>query len=256
MAKSLTALTANLDTATGRLNRGEGTVGKLFTEKELYDRLNSMTDRLDKVVASLQQREGTMGLLLHDKQMYEKLNGTVDEARVAARRHQGRPEEVPEHQGEPLLMTDVYLGLIALGVLVMAAIQVGAVVAALRAARRVGEMATRFEQDVRPIVANLQKVSEEAARASALAAAQVDRLDALVASVSRRVEDTAATVQQTILQPARDGLALLSAPQERDCQLSGPARAEGRPEPRGARGAASGAPAGAPRRPDDDLFIG
>ena len=63
------------------MNRGEGTVGKLFTEKELYDRLNSMTDRFDKVVASLQQREGTMGLLLNDKQMYEKFNGTLDEAR-------------------------------------------------------------------------------------------------------------------------------------------------------------------------------
>ena len=108
-------------------------------------------------------------------------------------------------------MTDLYLALIALGVLVMAGIQVAAIVTAARAARRVGEMASRFEQDVRPILANLQKVSDEAARASAQAAAQVDRLDALVANVTRRVEDTVATVQQTILQPARDGLALIGA---------------------------------------------
>jgi len=66
---------------TGRLTRGEGTIGKLLTEKELYDRLNSMSDRFDKVAASLQQREGTMGLLLNDKQMYEKINATVDEVR-------------------------------------------------------------------------------------------------------------------------------------------------------------------------------
>jgi phospholipid/cholesterol/gamma-HCH transport system substrate-binding protein len=66
---------------TGRMKNGEGTVGKLFTEKELYDRLNSMSDRFDKVAASLQQKEGTMGLLLHDKAMYEKFNGTLDEAR-------------------------------------------------------------------------------------------------------------------------------------------------------------------------------
>jgi hypothetical protein len=64
---------------------------------------------------------------------------------------------------------------------------------------------------VRPIVVNLQKVSEEAARASAQAAAQVDRLETLVSGIARRVEDTAATLQQTILQPARDGLALLAA---------------------------------------------
>jgi hypothetical protein len=142
-------------------------------------------------------------------------------------------------------MTDLYLGLIALGVLVIAAIQVAAMVAAMKAAKRVSEMASRFEQDVRPIVVNLQRVSEEAARASALAAAQVDRLDALVAGISRRVEDTAATLQQTILQPARDGLALLNTLKNviSSFQTSR--------EPRAAAGEPRGKAA-----PDDDLFIG
>jgi hypothetical protein len=154
-------------------------------------------------------------------------------------------------------MTDVYLALIALGVLVMAAIQVAAMVAATRAARRAGEMASRFERDVRPIIANLQKVSDEAARASALAAAQVDRLDALVANVARRVEDTAATVQQTILQPARDGLALLSTLKN---VIASFGDAGERREARAPREPEEKAPA-APRRsghpaPDDDLFIG
>ena len=142
-------------------------------------------------------------------------------------------------------MTDLYLGLIALGVLVMAAIQVAAIVAAMKAAKRVSEMASRFEQDVRPIVANLQKVSEEAARASALAAAQVDRLDALVAGVSRRVEDTAATLQHTILQPARDGLALLNT--LKNVISSFQNLREPKAAPREPRGKAAA---------DDDLFIG
>ena len=72
-------------------------------------------------------------------------------------------------------------------------------------------MAARVEQDLRPILVNLQKVSEEAARASAQAAAQVDRLDTLVSSLAWRVEDTAATIQQTVLQPFRDGLSLLGS---------------------------------------------
>lgn len=144
-------------------------------------------------------------------------------------------------------MTDVYLGLIALGVIVMATIQVAAIVAALRAARRVGEMASRFEQDVRPIIVNLQKVSEEAARASAQAAAQVDRLDTLVANVARRVEDTAATLQQTILQPARDGLALLSVLKSVIASFRQPREAPERRE---------GKPSRDPREPHDDLFIG
>ena len=140
-------------------------------------------------------------------------------------------------------MTDLYLGLIALGVLVMAGIQVTAIVSVTRAARRAGEMAARFEQDVRPIIVNLQKVSEEAARASAQAAAQVDRLDALVGNVARRVEDTAAAVQQTILQPARDGLALLNGLKNVIASFREPR------EPREPRRRESPAP-------DEDLFIG
>ena len=145
-------------------------------------------------------------------------------------------------------MTDLYLALIALGVLVMAAIQVAAIVVALRAAKRAGEMASRFEQDVRPIIVNLQKVSEEAARASAQAAAQVDRLDALASGIARRVEDTAATLQQTILQPARDGLALLNGLKSIIASFR-----EAR-EPRATREAAPPRKDG--REPHDELFIG
>jgi len=121
--------------------------------------------------------------------------------------------------------------------------------AALRAARRLGEMAGRFERDVRPILANLQKVSEEAARASAQAAAQIDRLDALVAGVARRVEETAAAVQETILQPARDGLALLSGLKSIIASFREPRQAR---EPRDGREGRDKTPAA----PDDELFIG
>src|SRR5215204_528803 len=102
-------------------------------------------------------------------------------------------------------MAELYLGLIAAGVVVMASIQVAGIVTAMRAGRRIGDLAGRLEQDVRPILANLQKVSEEAARASTQVADQVERLDALVAIITTRVEETAATVQRTILQPIRDG---------------------------------------------------
>ena len=78
-------------------------------------------------------------------------------------------------------MNDVFLGTIAVAVLVMAVIQVAAVVLAARAARRVGDAMARLEQDVRPIVANLQAMSSDAARAAGLAVAQVERADQLLA---------------------------------------------------------------------------
>ena len=51
---------------------------------------------------------------------------------------------------------EIFLGLIALGVLAMAIGQVVAFVMATRATRRVSETLNRVEQDLRPIVANVR----------------------------------------------------------------------------------------------------
>jgi phospholipid/cholesterol/gamma-HCH transport system substrate-binding protein len=72
-------MSSNLDTITGRINKGEGTAGKLVTDEQLYNRLNSLSDRIDKVMAGLQQGEGTAGQLLRDRQLYENMNGTMAE---------------------------------------------------------------------------------------------------------------------------------------------------------------------------------
>src|SRR5262245_8506054 len=90
----------------------------------------------------------------------------------------------------------------------MAAGQIYAVLLTARAVRQVGEAVGRLERDGRPIVDNMQAMSADARRAAALATAQVERADRLLADVSRRVEDTVGIVQRSILAPARDGVAL------------------------------------------------
>jgi phospholipid/cholesterol/gamma-HCH transport system substrate-binding protein len=67
---------------TGRLNKGEGTAGKLLTDDALYQRIDGMTARLDTVLQQLNDGQGTAGQLLHDKQLYENMNGTVSEMRA------------------------------------------------------------------------------------------------------------------------------------------------------------------------------
>jgi phospholipid/cholesterol/gamma-HCH transport system substrate-binding protein len=64
------------------VNRGEGTLGQLATNRELFDRLNSTTTRLDAMVADLQNGQGTVGQLLQDRQLYENMNGTMAELRT------------------------------------------------------------------------------------------------------------------------------------------------------------------------------
>ena len=107
-------------------------------------------------------------------------------------------------------MTDLFLGIIALAVLLMAAIQVAAVVFAARAARRVDRLADRLEQDLRPIVISLQALTAEAARASALAVVQVERADKLFTDLGVRVEHIMASVQDSLIAPAREGFAWLT----------------------------------------------
>jgi hypothetical protein len=108
-------------------------------------------------------------------------------------------------------LTEFFLGLIAVAVLAMAALQVWAAMFAARAARRLGEAANKLEQDVRPIVANVQAMSADAARAAAIATAQVERAERLLNDASRRVEETMTVVQRNILRPARDGMAFVQA---------------------------------------------
>lgn len=107
-------------------------------------------------------------------------------------------------------MNDVFLGVIAFAVLVMAAIQVGAVVAAARLARRLDRLTAQIEQDIRPVVQNLNAMTSEAARAAALAAAQVERADQMFAELAHRVDFTLNTLQNRVFGPAREGVALLA----------------------------------------------
>ena len=104
---------------------------------------------------------------------------------------------------------ELLLGIIAVAVLVMAVVQVGAILAGLRVARRMEQLATELESSVKPLLANLTSMSAEATRAAAIAAAQVERLDRMFAELAARVDATLATAQTVVGRPARDGMAIV-----------------------------------------------
>jgi len=106
-------------------------------------------------------------------------------------------------------VTNVFLGIIAVAVLVMAAIQVAAIVFAVSAARRIGQVADRLERDLRPVVSNLNTITSEAARMTTLAAAQVERADRMFADLGRRVEQAMSAVP-ALLGPAGKGFSFLN----------------------------------------------
>ena len=106
-------------------------------------------------------------------------------------------------------MSDVFLGIIATAVAVMAVIQVAAIIVAMRAARRVGDAVSRLETDVRPIVANLKSMSADAARAASIASEQAQRAEQLIGDLTGRVNDTVAAVEATVARPVREVYAML-----------------------------------------------
>ena len=95
-------------------------------------------------------------------------------------------------------MNDFLLGVIAASVAIMALVQVGLIVVAAKAAQRVARLTTQIEQDLRPLVSNLQAMSAEAARATAIAAAQVERADKLFTDMSTRLDQTLTGVQDAV----------------------------------------------------------
>jgi hypothetical protein len=104
----------------------------------------------------------------------------------------------------------LFLGIIAAATLVMAVLQVGAVVFALRIAKRVERLADELHGEVRPLIASAQAVAQDAQRAARLAAAQAERVDALISDLSRRVDQTAGVLQDALIRPAREGLAIVA----------------------------------------------
>lgn len=107
--------------------------------------------------------------------------------------------------------SQVFLGVIALATLTTAIVQVGLLIAASRVARRVEQLAHQFETDLRPTLVHVNAIGRDASRAVALATAQVERADRLFGEISRRVEETVAEVQNTVVGPAREGKAIFSA---------------------------------------------
>jgi hypothetical protein len=102
------------------------------------------------------------------------------------------------------------LGVIAVAVAIMAIVQVGAIIAGLRVARRVERLASELDASVKPLVANLTALTAEASRAANLAGAQVERFDKLVTDLGARLEQTMVAAQQFVSGPAREGMAIVA----------------------------------------------
>ena len=104
----------------------------------------------------------------------------------------------------------MFLGIIAVATLIMATVQVGLIVYGLSIVRRVSRLLAHVETDIKPLLDNLSAMAADAARASSLAVAQVERVDRIFTDLTNRIEETATTVQRAVITPLREGQAIVA----------------------------------------------
>jgi KaiC/GvpD/RAD55 family RecA-like ATPase len=107
--------------------------------------------------------------------------------------------------------SQVFLAIIAVSTALMALMQIGAVVVLARVAVQVRDIVATLQQDIRPLIGRANAIADEAQKTAALATAQAQKIDRMVTDLTRRVDETTAVVQEAILTPAREGMALVAA---------------------------------------------
>jgi KaiC/GvpD/RAD55 family RecA-like ATPase len=72
------------------------------------------------------------------------------------------------------------------------------------------QMVVSIQEEVRPLIARANSVAEEASKTAIIASAQAQKIDKLVTDLTRRVDETSLVVQQAVVTPARETLALVA----------------------------------------------
>ena len=103
------------------------------------------------------------------------------------------------------------LGIIAVSTALMAVMQIGALIVLARVATQVRDIVATLQKDIRPLIGRANQIAEDAAKTAALASVQAQKIDRLMTDLSRRVDETSAVVQQAIITPAREGMAIVAA---------------------------------------------
>jgi hypothetical protein len=105
----------------------------------------------------------------------------------------------------------VLLGIMTVALVIMAVVQIGLIVVALRVARQVTTTAETFRRELRPLIDKIGVVTDDAARVTALALTQMERVNHALASTSQRVDATVSMIEGLVARPVRRSAAVVAA---------------------------------------------
>ena len=79
--------------ASGGLNAGKGTAGKLLKDDQLSKRLDELVARLNGTIDKINSGQGSLGQFLVNPQLYESLNGATREFQSLAKDMRANPKK-------------------------------------------------------------------------------------------------------------------------------------------------------------------
>lgn len=78
LMESLNRTSEKLEIIATKVEKGEGTLGKLITEEEVYNKLNSALGSIDTITKKVEKGEGTIGKLFSDDKAYDQITSTLE----------------------------------------------------------------------------------------------------------------------------------------------------------------------------------
>jgi hypothetical protein len=105
----------------------------------------------------------------------------------------------------------IWLGVIAVAVAIMALVQIGVIVVALRLARQLSVTVDELRREIGPLVEKVHRIADDAARATSLATIQIERIDDILSTTTARVDEGLAIVRNAMGGPLRQGYAVAMA---------------------------------------------
>ena len=76
-------MAANLKDISDRLNKGEGTLGKLLAkDDQLYKDISTTASSLKDITGKIERGEGLLGKLINDETLYNDVKSAVNEFRT------------------------------------------------------------------------------------------------------------------------------------------------------------------------------
>jgi phospholipid/cholesterol/gamma-HCH transport system substrate-binding protein len=79
-----------------KINRGQGSLGKLINEPKLYDNLNQTISETQKFVSSLNSQKGLLGTILHDPKFNAQGHRSMNDLKASLENLRQATERIQE----------------------------------------------------------------------------------------------------------------------------------------------------------------